>query len=160
MTNEIDAAVLALLGDPVADHENTYFRESVGVTVYDGWFKLPAGAEVETGKRVTYPLPYANYMSSFGDEDSPRLCGRTAQTEEFFRLFVVGLSREQVKWAVGRLRSLLSGTRLTGVNVKPSLIKVDSAPLMTRDDGATRPDGRPLFTAIDNYTLRTSIRRS
>lgn len=159
MTNEVDAAILALLGDPVSGKPNTYFRSSVGVTVFDGWFKLPPN-DNPNAKAIDYPLPYANFLSSFGDEDSRRLSGRTAQTEEFFRLFVVGEERQQVKWAVGRLRSHLSGVRLTGLTVNTSLIRVDSAPLITRDDGATRPDGRPLFAAIDNYTLRTSIRRS
>ena len=157
--DSIDQAILERLGtaQPAAGGLVSYFLEEVGVTVYDGWFDArPALAE----KVVDFPMPYANYLSSFGDDDKRRLDGRTGQREMFFRLYVVGDSRKQVKWAVQRLRNRVEGFRPVVDGLRLGRVLVDSAPLITRDDDALLPDGRPMFYAVDAYTIRSSIRRA
>jgi hypothetical protein len=151
-SNLIDAAILAQV------------RAGISFTVHDGWFRpvpsVGANPLEPVVIPVEIPLPYANFMSSFGDDDEPRLNGRNAQREKFFRLFHVGISREQVVGAIGKTRARLEGHRLVVDGRPRGLIKVDSSPLIFRDDGAVRADGKPLFSGIDNYTLRTSIQRS
>jgi hypothetical protein len=99
-------------------------------------------------------------MSSFGDDSEPRVNGRNAQREKFFRLYVAGISREQVVGALCQLRAFLEGHRLVlGDGRRPGIINVDSSPIIFRDDGAVRPDGRPIFAGLDNYTVRFPIRR-
>lgn len=147
--NAVDAAILELVSDDLP------------FTVHDGWFPArPLATEPGTPVVVDIDLPYANFMSSFGDDDEPRLNGRNHQREKFFRLFHVGLSREQVVGAIGMTRSRLEGKRPVVEGLQMGLIIVDSSPLIFRDDGAVRPDGRPLFSGIDNYTVRYSIDRT
>lgn len=149
-SNDIDAAIL--------DRARS---NGLPFVVHDGWFKArPLAAEPGVPVVVDIPLPYANFMSSFGDDDHPRLNGRSHQREKFFRLFHVGVSREQVIGAIEMTRARLEGHRLVVAGVRVGLIVVDSSPLIFRDDGAVRADGGPVFSGVDNYTVRSSIRRS
>jgi hypothetical protein len=156
--NEVDAAILARVGDPVAGKDDTYFRDSVGVTVYDGWFKAPPPSG---GVVPEYPLPYANFMSSFGDDDAPRLDGGYGQREEFFRFYIVGLTRQQTKWAIARIRARMARFRPVVPGMRLTPVRLSEAPLITRDDDALRPDGQGfLFYAVDSYTVRMSVSRT
>lgn len=131
------------------------------VPVKDGWFPTPV---TPLGEPVVIdiPLPYASFMSSFGDDSEPRVNGRNAQREKFFRLYVVGATREQTVAAVCQLRAVLEGHRLVVDEDdarRVGIIKVDSSPIIFRDDGVVRTDGSPIFSALDNYTVRFPIRR-
>lgn len=151
-SNTIDAGILARLRTP-----------PLPFNVNDGWFSAAPPA-ADLSQPVIVPvdiaMPYVNFMSSFGDDDQPRLSGRNGQREKFFRLFHVGISREQVIGAIDMTRGRLEGHRLTlSDSPRVGIIQVDSSPLIFRDDGAVRADGKPLFSGIDNYTVRFSIRR-
>lgn len=148
-SNAIDTAILARARS-----------NSLPFEINDGWYQFNPPAVPGQAVVVDIPLPYANFMSSFGDDDEPRLSGRNHQREKFFRLFHVGETREQVIAAIEMTRSRLEGHRLVVAGIRMGLIKVDTSPLIFRDDGAVRPDGRPVFVGIDNYTVRSAIARS
>ncbi len=147
-SQHVDAAVLARA------------RTQTACPIIDGWFPTPAVPFGEP-RVVDIPLPYATYMSSFGDDSEPRLNGKNAQREKFFRFYVAGISHEQVVAAIAWIRAQLEGFRVTIPDGREvSLAVVDSSPLIFRDDGAVRPDGKPIFAGLDNYTVRFPIKRT
>lgn len=128
-----------------------------GFEVYDGFFE----AIPEDGKVVvTYPLPYAVYYSSVGDddEDTRRLSARIPRDSVFFSLTYVGIDRRQTKWAGERLRAQLRYYRPTVPGFFCELVQLQESQRIRRDDQATRPDGAPLFYGVDNFAVGVRYR--
>lgn len=116
--------------------------------VHDGF--VPSDA---TGQIVTYPVPYAVYYSSVGDDHSPRLTGRNTRRAVFFSITYVGLDRNQAKWAGELVRDALEGRRLVVGSQRTWLVGLEESQRVRRDDDAIRPDGSPLFYGVDNYAV-------
>lgn len=108
-------------------------------------------------KRVTYPLPYYVYASNVGSDSKRRLQGRRTRRSVFFAITTVGADRNQVKWAAEKHRAVLADQRLTipGHNTWP--VDLQSSQRVRRDDDAIRPDGSPLFYAIDEYDIGITL---
>jgi hypothetical protein len=119
-----------------------------GVPIHDGY--VPSDS---SGQTVTYPLPYAVYYSSVGDEHTPRLSGGYTRTAVFFSITYVGATRDQAKWAGELIRGQLSCLRLTLEDRRTWLVELDESQRVRRDDDAIRPDGLPLFYGVDNYAV-------
>lgn len=148
----VDDVILARLGDPVAGQAYRYFRNSVGVTIHDGFFDArPAEGQVI----VTYPLPYAVFYSSVGDDDEEtrRLRGNIPRESVFFSFTYIGLDRRQAKWAGERIRAQMKRWRPTVTGYKTEIVNLLESQRVRRDDEATRPDGAPLFYGVDNYAV-------
>lgn len=122
-----------------------------GLNIHDGLLVIDPNTKI-----VTYDVPYAVYYSGFGNEFTPRLTGRTTMVDVPFRFTTVGLSREQVKWGMERLRSALVGRRLVLAGRRTWLIKLDESQTVFRDDDAIRPDGSPLFYGVDIYSVQVT----
>lgn len=148
----VDDVILARLGDPVPDHVYCYFRSSVGVTIHDGLFdaRPPMGLVV-----VDYPLPYAVYSSSVGDddEDTRRLDARIPRESVFFTFTYIGLDRNQAKAAGERIRAQMKRWRPAVAGYKTEIVTLLESQRIRRDDTASRPDGTPLFYGVDNYAV-------
>lgn len=139
-----DDAVLALLNG------------ITGVTICDSFVESDADTKV-----VTYPVPYAVFYSSVGDDSRPRLAGRNIRRSVFFSITYVGLSREQAKWAGEAVRAAIEGHRVTVVgHSQVGLIQLLESQRVRRDDDAIRPDGSPLFYGVDNYAIPINIVRN
>lgn len=148
----VDDAVLARLGDLVAGEKYRYFRSSVGVTIHDGLFD----ARPETGLVVvTYPLPYAVFYSSVGDDDpnTRRLSADITRDSVFFSFTYVGLDRQQAKWAGEQIRAQMKRWRPTVAGYRTEVVQLLESQRVRRDDEAIRPDGSPLFYGVDNYAV-------
>lgn len=109
------------------------------------------------GQVVTYPMPYAVYYSSVGDDDNRRLSGRKGRRSVFFTLTYVGLDRNQTKWAGELLRDTLQGRRIHVPGHKTWLCELLESQRIRRDDEAVRPDGSPVFYGVDNYALSITL---
>lgn len=104
-------------------------------------------------KIVTYPIPYAVYMSSIGDDDNRRLSGRKARLSVYFSLKFVGEDRTQVKWIGERARAVLADKRIAIPGHRTWPCQLLSSSRVFRDDDAISPDGKPLFYSVDDYAL-------
>lgn len=125
---------------------------ATGVTIHDS--EAQVSTKTPEGKYVvTYPLPYAVYRSNLGDNDNLRLSGRKRRTSVYFDLVVVGLDRNQVKWAGEKLRAVLIGKRIEVPGYKSFLCDLDESQRIWRDDDSVRPDGGPLFYAVDMFAM-------
>lgn len=104
---------------------------------------------------VTYPVPFATYSSSIGDDDQRRLSGRRARRSVFFSFTYVGETRNQAKAAGEWLRAALEQHRPTIVGHRCWRIEllVGGSQRIRRDDAVMRPDGTPLFYGIDDYAV-------
>lgn len=131
----VDTAVLAVL-------------QATGIDINDGYVDADTGTNV-----VSYPLPYAVYYSSVGDDDNRRLSGRKTRRSVFFTVTYVGRNRDQTKWAGEKLRAVLQGKRLTVPGHRMGLVDLQESQRIRRDDDAVRPDGSPLFYGVDNYAV-------
>ena len=105
------------------------------------------------GKTVEYPLPYAVYFSSLGDDHSPRLTGRNTRRAVFFSVTYVGISPEQAKLAGQRIRDGLVDRRLVLSGRRTWLIGLEESQRIRRDDDAINPEGKPLYYGVDNYAV-------
>lgn len=121
---------------------------TLAVPVYDSFMPVPTDGQV-----VDYPLPYAVYYSSIGDDDNRRLSGRKGRRSVFFSLTYVGIDRNQTKWAGELIRVSLQGQRIAVPGHKTWLCDLLESQRIRRDDEAVRPDGRALFYGVDNYAL-------
>ena len=139
----VDDVVLARLEDAV-------FK------VHDGFF----GLVDPLTKVVDYPLPYAVYYSSVGDddEDTRRLSARISRDSVFFSITYVGSDRNQTKAAGEEIRDLLRRWRPDVPGMKAEIVQLLESQRVRRDDEAIRPDGQPLFYGVDNYAV--GVRRS
>lgn len=135
----VDDAVLAAL-------------EATGIDIHDGLVDVDNETNV-----VTYPLPYAVYYSSVGDDDNPRLSGRRGRRSVFFSLIYVGADRNQAKAAGERVRATLQDKAIPIPGHKAWLCRLEESQRVRRDDDAIRPDGSPLFYGVDNYALSITL---
>lgn len=148
----VDDAVLARLGDPVTDELYRYFRSDVGVMIHDGFFDArPATGLV----KVTYPLPYAVYYSSVGDDDemTRRLDARIPRESVFFSFTYVGEDRRQAKWAGEKIHAALKRWRPTVDGFHCEIVQRLQSQRIRRDDEAIRPDGSPLFYGVTDFAV-------
>lgn len=125
---------------------------ATGVPIHD------SEAQVTTknadGKYViSYPLPYAVYRSNLGALGNPRFTGRKRRTSVYFDLTVVGIDRNQVKWAGEKLRAVLVGRRIPVPGFNSFLCDLEESQRIWRDDDSVRPDGKPLFYGVDMYAM-------
>lgn len=131
----VDTAVLAAL-------------QATGIDINDGYVDVDAGTNV-----VSYPLPYAVFHSSIGDDDNRRLGGRKTRRSVFFTVTYVGRNRDQTKWAGEKIRAALHGKRLVVAGHRMGLVDLQESQRIRRDDDAVRPYGSPLFYGVDNYAV-------
>ena len=126
-----------------------------GVVVHDGEMELPAVGVARS--IVAYPLPYAVYYASIGDDDKPRLTGRRARRSVFFSIVYIGADRNQAKALGEKIRTSLQDKSIpvTGHNVW--LCQLQESQRVRRDDEVVRPDGSPLFYGVDNYALPITL---
>ncbi len=141
----VDDAVLAVLREVLPD-------VSTGTRVHDGEVRAN-----NTTKVVTYPLPYVVYTSNFGADETRRLAGAKSRRSVFFSCMFVGESREQVKWAQGRVRDRIADKRLQIPDHKTWPVELMASQRIRRDDDAIRPDGSPLFYGVDEYDLAITL---
>lgn len=161
---EVDAAIIAAV-------------EAEGLPLYDA--NVPTDQENDTHatgdtdepRIVTVELPYAVLFSNFGDDNAPRLGGRTSQRSKFFQINSVGGTPEQAQWAAARVRQALKDRRLvvfvpdpatlapTDVPYRMGRISVDESQRMRRDDNTATPDGNPVFFLTDIFSVRVSNKR-
>lgn len=147
----------ALLGDVDAE------RKALG-GVLGGDTLLPiwvgeTGIDPFTPDKVTisYPVPFATYTSSVGDDDNMRLSGRKTRRSVFFTFIYVGTTLEQTKWAGERLRLKLQRRRLGIEGYRTWPIGLEQSQRVRRDDNVMRPDGSPLWYGIDDYAVSISL---
>jgi hypothetical protein len=129
--------------------------EATGVTIHDGLVEVDNSTKV-----VTYPLPFAVYYSSLGDEDrddNPRLVDVATRRSVFITLIYVGEDRRQAKWAGEKIRAALSDKRFVIPGYRTWKCRLEESQRIRRDDDAARPDGSPLFYGVDNYALSVTL---
>lgn len=154
--HEVDRAIIAAVADQ-------------GVTLHDGdvpTVQDPMNPDVRV---ITVDFPYAVLFSNFGDDNAPRLSGRSSQRSVFFQVTYAGLSVEQAKWVAARQRRALGDKRLTVYRDDPvtgeqttdtyrtGLITVDESQRIRADHEATDPEGRPVFYGVDLYSMNVSL---
>lgn len=132
---EVDNVILAALG-------------TTGVDIHDSYVEVDAQT-----KAVNYPLPFAVYYSSVGDDANPRLSGQSGRRSVYFRLVYVGVDRNQAKWAGERIRDTLHEKRFAFPGRKSWFCVCETSQQVRRDDDAIRPDGSPLFYGVDEYAV-------
>ena len=120
---------------------------------------------------VTVDLPYVVIYMNFGDDNQPRLAGRTAQRSVFWQITSVGLTPEQTRWAHKRARRALKDRRLvvhvvddatgqpTGETYQSGRISIGESQRMRRDDTTTDPDGNPVFYLVDTCSVKLQNKR-
>lgn len=111
---------------------------------------------MSTGKvTISYPVPFATYTSTLGDDDNARLTARKVRRSVAFYLIYVGETRDQAKWAGERLRLKLQRKRLTvpGFRTWPIALELGGSDRIRRDDNTMRSDGSPLYYGIDRYAV-------
>lgn len=149
----VDDVILARLGDLVAGQKYRYFRNAVGVTIHDGLFDARPDSGLVV---VSYPLPYAVFYSSVGDDDevnAQRLSADITRDSVFFSFTYVGLDRNQAKWAGERIRAQMKRWRPTVAGYRTEIVRRLESQRVRIDDEAVRPDGSPLFYGVDNYAV-------
>jgi len=126
-----------------------------GVKVYPGEMELN---DTDGNPRVvSYALPYAVYYSSIGDDDRPRLTGRSARRSVYFRIIYVGIDPNQAK-ALGEKIALSLRDKVVPVTGHQTwLCQIQESQSIRRDDEAVRSDGSPLFYGADNYALPITL---
>jgi hypothetical protein len=140
------------------------YLSNLGFAIYDDQTQIdPMSPDKVT---VTYPVPFATYSSSVGDDDNRRLSGRRARRSVFFSFVYVGETREQAKWAGERLRRALERHRpasltdpetLETYRCWPISLLLGGSQRVRRDDAVMRPDGSPLFYGIDDFAVSLAL---
>lgn len=114
-----------------------------------------------SSKVVTFPLPYAVYYSSLGDDpptpENGRMSGQRGRRSVFFSVIYVGADRQSAKHAGQRIRDQLAGHRLAVPGHRTWLISVEESQRVRRDDDAIQPDGSPLFYGVDEYAVSITL---
>lgn len=118
------------------------------LNVFDGY--VPTD---DTGKVVTFPLPFVVFYSALGIESKLRLSGRRGQRTVGFMVTFVGRDRNQAKWAGEKARGALVGHRLDIPGRKVGLIDLLTSPWVWRDDDMLQPSGEPVFYGRDTYEV-------
>lgn len=131
------------------------YLSNLGFPIYDSQTHITQVAPGSDPVVVDYPVPFATYSSSVGDDDLRRLSGRRVRRSVFFSFTYVGVSRTQAKWAGEALRAALEMHRpdLAGHASWPIQLLVGGSQRVRRDDAVMRPDGSPLFYGIDDYAV-------
>lgn len=129
---------------------------TLGFEIYDGLMDVRDPAS----NVVTYPVPYAMYFSSVGDddEDTRRLSAHIPRDSVFFTFTYVGLDRNQTKAAGEQIRGRLRRWRPVIAGLKCEIVQVLESQRVRRDDDAVRPDGSPLFYGVDNCAVGVRLR--
>jgi hypothetical protein len=144
--------------DSVSDElDDTGYLSSLPFAIYDSQTSIdPMTVDKVV---VTYPVPFATYSSSIGDDDLRRLSGLRVRRSVFFSFTYVGETRTQCKWAGEALRLKLEMHRpvLTGHRCWPIQLLVGGSQRVRRDDAVMRPDGSPLFYGIDDYAVSITV---
>lgn len=137
-------------------HEDDSAAPADTLVVHDGELAVD-----NSTNDVTYPLPYAVYHSSLGDdpesESNQRLIGHRARRSVFFTVMYVGLDRWQAKWAGQQVRDAVNGRRPTVTGHRVWQVHVEESQRVRRDDDVIRPDGTRLFYGVDNYAVSITI---
>lgn len=129
--------------------------EATDVTIHDGLVDIEVGATT-----ISYPLPYAVYYSSVGDDDdddNPRLVDVHTRRSVFISLIYVGEDRNQAKAAGEKIRGAINGKRFSIPGHRSWKCKLEESQRVRRDDNTTRPDGSPLFYGVDNYAISITL---
>lgn len=128
-----DAAVVALLRSP------RNFDVHVG----------SVGDSDSDAKVISAALPYVLFGSSLPFGTSPRIAANRANTTEFTATYVNATS-DGCKAVAVAVRGLLDGQSLDGVG-RIRLRNRDEPAHVGLDQTWTRPNGGPLFFAVDRY---------
>lgn len=113
-----------------------------------------------SGNTVEYPLPYATYMSSIGDDHVQRNSGHYGWRSVYFTVMYVGITPEQAKWAGEKIRLALYRKRVSGTGIGASgLIALEESQRVRRDDDILRPDGKPVFYGVDNFAVPVRLNK-
>lgn len=144
--------------DPVTNAlDGTGYLSSLPFALYDD----QTGIDPMTPDKVTvtYPVPFATYSSSVGDDDNRRLSGRRGRRSVFFSFVYVGETREQTKAAGELLRAKLERHRpvLTEYRCWPISLLTGGSQRIRRDDAVMRPDGSPLYYGIDDFAVSLAL---
>lgn len=133
------------------------YLTEIGFTIYDVLTGIDPMAPDKV--KISYPVPFATYTSSLGDDDNRRLSGRRGRRSVFFVFTYVGSTRQQAKWAGERLRARLERHRpaLDGHRCWPITLELGGSDRIRSDTAVMRPDGSPLFYGIDRYAVSLSM---
>lgn len=154
--HEVDRAIIAAVA-------------AQGVDMHEGDVPTEQDAMNPDVRVITVGFPYAVLFSNFGDDNAPRLSGRSSQRSVFFQVTYVGLSMDQAKWVGRRQRAALGDKRLTVYRDDPAtgeqttatyrtgLISVDESQRVRADHEATDPEGQPVFFGVDTYSMNVSL---
>lgn len=123
-----------------------------GLNIHDGYMQVE-NKDAEGRWIVSYPMPYAVYSSSLGDDDNRRLSGRQQRRSVAFYITYVGLDRTQAKWLGEKIRAALKGRRLDLAGYRTWPMEIDESQRIWRDDEAARPDGSPIYYGVDHYAV-------
>ncbi len=146
----VDEAILARLG--TKQDAYTYHDAATNLTVYDGLWNARKQGEPSV---VDFPLPYATFYSSLGDDDrlTQRLGAGIPRIEVPFQFTYVGLDRNQAKAAGERIRARLKRWRPVIDGLTTEFVQVTSSQRIRPDNDVVRPDGSPLFYGVDTYAV-------
>jgi hypothetical protein len=125
----------------------------LGFQVYDATTGIdPLSPEQVT---ISYPVPFATYTSSIGDDDNPRLSGRKIRRSVFLVFTYAGVSRTQAKWAGERIRLKVQRHRpvIAGHRAWPIDLELGGSDRIRADYNVLRPDGSALYYGIDRYAV-------
>lgn len=129
----------------------------LGFPIYEATTGIdPMDAEKIT---VTYPVPFATYTSSLGDDDNLRLTGRRTRRSVFLVFTYVGITLTQAKWAGERIRFKLERHRpaIAGYRAWPIALELGGSDRIRPDYNVLRPDGSALYYGIDRYAVSINL---
>lgn len=120
-------------------------------------YEATTGIDPMTDTQVTisYPVPFATYTSSLGDDDNMRLTGRKTRRSVFLVFTYVGITMTQAKWAGERIRLKLQRHRpvISGHRAWPIDLELGGSDRIRPDYNVLRPDGSALYYGIDRYAV-------
>lgn len=104
---------------------------------------------------VSYPVPFATYTSSLGDDANPRLTGRKMRRSVFLVFTYAGATVTQTKWAGERIRLKVQRHRpvIAGHRAWPIDLELGGSDRIRADYNVLRPDGSALYYGIDRYAV-------
>lgn len=148
--DEVMLEQLRLVLPPIDNPDTGVLNES---RVHDGEVVVDNKTKV-----VSYALPYVVYTSNLGDDDNPRLSGRNLRRSVFMSMKFVGEDRNQVKWAMQRVRDQIDHRVIPVPDHKVWPVQLQVSTRVFRDDDAMRPNGAPLFYAEDQYDMSVMLK--
>lgn len=136
------------------------YLSDIGFPIYDE----VSGIDPMSPEKVTisYPVPFATYTSSIGDDAIERLSGRRSVRSVFVVFTYVGSTRTQAKAAGERLRARLERHRpvIEGHRTFPIKLELGGSDRVRRDDAVMRPDGSPLYFGIERYSVSLALKHT